>query len=95
MSAENGQTSSFPVLPVRNMALLPHMATSLVVGRAPAVAAVEAALATEDKMLVIVAQKDSAVDAPGLDDLHSMGTLCTNTETGSYRGRTQSGGAGN
>ena len=40
-------------------------------------AAVEAALVTEDKTLVIVAQKDMAIDEPTFDDLYHVGTLAS------------------
>ena len=46
----------------------------LSVGRASSVAAVEAALASEDKEIVIVAQRDSSTDAPTPNDLYSVGT---------------------
>lgn len=37
-------------------------------------AAIEAALATEAKELVIVAQRDAAIEAPTQDDLYAVGT---------------------
>ena len=37
-------------------------------------AAVEAALATEEKTFVVVAQRDASVEQPGLDDLYTVGT---------------------
>ena len=64
-----------PVLPVKSSVLFPHLLLPLAVGRPGSVAAVEAALVTEDKTLVIVAQKDIAVDDPTIDDLHRVGTL--------------------
>jgi ATP-dependent Lon protease len=38
------------------------------------VAAVEAALATEEKEIIVVAQKDNSVDIPGASDLYTIGT---------------------
>jgi len=63
-----------PVLPLRNNVLFPKLVMPLVVGRATSVAAVEAALATEDKTLVIVSQKDAAVEEAKVADLFSVGT---------------------
>ncbi len=44
------------------------------VGRERSVAAVNVALKTEDKMILVVAQRDPAKENPGLDDLHTIGT---------------------
>ena len=49
-------------------------------------AAVEAALATEDKEIVVVAQRDASVDAPHADDLYTIGTRAVIRE--SRRART-------
>src|SRR5712691_6400087 len=46
----------------------------LTVGRPASVAAIEAALAREDKELVVVAQRDASVEAPGPQDFFSIGT---------------------
>src|SRR5579864_9456541 len=43
------------------------------VGRPTSMAAVEAALATEDKEILVVCQRDPAVDSPEKDDLYSVG----------------------
>src|SRR5947209_7044197 len=67
-------TWTLPVLPLKNTVLLPSMFLPLAVGRPNTRAAVEAALATEDKVLVIVAQRDSNQDQPGLTDLYGVGT---------------------
>ncbi|MBL8796575.1 MAG: endopeptidase La [Planctomycetia bacterium] len=66
--------TTLPVLPLKNTVLLPHMFLPLTVGRAASLAAVEAALATEEKLLVVAAQRDSSVEAPGFDGLHATGT---------------------
>ena len=59
---------SLPLLPMKNTALFPHLLMPLSVGRARSIAAVEAALATESKELVIVSQKDSSVEDPDQHD---------------------------
>jgi ATP-dependent Lon protease len=71
-SPENVRT--LPVLPIKNAALFPMMLLPLTVGRATSIAAIEAALATEEKELVVVAQRDASVEEPNLSDLYAIGT---------------------
>ncbi len=66
--------SELPVLPIKNTVLFPHLLMPLSVGRPVSLAAVEAALATEDKMLNVFAQRDSAAEAPQESDLYTVGT---------------------
>ncbi len=63
-----------PVLPLKNSVLFPHLLMPLSVGRPPSVAAVEAALSTEGKEIIVVAQRDHAKDEPVLDDLYTIAT---------------------
>ena len=63
-----------PILPSRTSAVLPYMFGPFVVGRPDTVAAVEHALATEQKTLVVVAQRNADVEAPGPDDVYDIGT---------------------
>lgn len=65
---------TLPVLPVKNTVLFPYLFLPLSVGRATSRAAVEAALSSEDKTLIVIAQRDPANDEPGADDLHTVGT---------------------
>jgi len=76
MSAENttNDTWTLPLLPLKNTVLLPGMFLPLSVGRPNSRAAVEAALATEDKLLIVVAQRDPNNEQVGLADLHAVGT---------------------
>jgi ATP-dependent Lon protease len=69
-------TSSFPVLPLRDIVVFPHMIVPLFVGRDKSVAALEAAMA-DDKEIFLVAQLDPAEDDPSRDDLYSMGVTAT------------------
>jgi ATP-dependent Lon protease len=71
---ETESVSVLPVLPLKNSVLFPHLLMPLAVGRPTSVAAVEAALATEGKEIVIVAQREASTDVPGLDDLYGVGT---------------------
>jgi ATP-dependent Lon protease len=63
-----------PILPLKNALLFPNLLMPLSVGRSSSLAAVQAALATEDKELILVAQKDPSVDTPQQDDLYRVGT---------------------
>src|SRR5947199_8111093 len=67
-------STPWPVLPLKNAVLFPHLLMPLAVGRPASRAAMDAALAREDKTLVIVAQKDSTVEEPASADLYSIGT---------------------
>ena len=72
---ENVRT--LPVLPIKNAALFPMMLLPLTVGRASSIAAIEAALATEEKEIVVVAQRDASVEEPNLS-----GSLCHRHQSG-------------
>ncbi len=69
-----GEMSGLPVLPLKNTVLFPQMVMPLAVGRAASLAAVEAALASEDKMLLVVPQVDSSIETPTADDLFTYAT---------------------
>jgi ATP-dependent Lon protease len=64
-----------PVLPTRGTVLYPRLAMPMAVGRSTSVEAVKAALATEDKSLVLVAQHDPTLEDPAPADLFEVGTL--------------------
>src|SRR5262245_47487758 len=74
LDAPSGGVLELPVLPLKNTVLFPFLFAPLPVGRPNSVAAVEAALATEEKTFVVAAQRDAANDEPALDDLHRIGT---------------------
>jgi ATP-dependent Lon protease len=63
-----------PVLPIKNTVLFPYLLMPLAVGRPTTQAAVEAALASEDKTLLIIAQRDDKAEEPGESDLFTIGT---------------------
>jgi len=69
-------TQSFPVLPLRDIVVFPHMIVPLFVGRDKSVAALESAMAA-DKEIFLVAQLDPGQDDPGRDDLYDMGVIAT------------------
>ncbi len=73
MEMENN-LRTLPLLPLKNSVLFPGLMMPLSVGRAASVGAVEKALATEDKEIVIVAQRDPSADSPRAEDLFTLGT---------------------
>ena len=66
----------FPVLPLRDIVVFPHMIVPLFVGRDKSVAALEAAMA-ETKEIFLVAQLDPAEDDPARDDLYDIGVTAS------------------
>jgi len=69
-------TQTFPVLPLRDIVVFPHMIVPLFVGRDKSVAALEKAM-TGDKQIFLVAQLDPANDDPDRDDLYDVGVIAT------------------
>ena len=67
---------SYPVLPLRDIVVFPHMIVPLFVGRDKSVAALEAAMAA-DKEIFLVAQLDPAEDDPAREDLYEIGVTAT------------------
>ena len=72
MSEEIIQT--LPVLPIKNALLFPYLQMPLSVGRPTSLSAVEAAMASEEMQIIVVAQRDATVEAPKRDDLYPVGT---------------------
>jgi len=68
------QGSVYPLIPLRDVVIFPSMATAILVGRQPSVNAVERAIKS-DKNLVVVTQRNAAVNEPGPDDLFLVGTV--------------------
>ena len=70
-----------PILPLKRTVLFPGTMMPLTVGRERSIAAVEAALKTEDKTLLVVAQRDAQTDQPALEDLYPIGTKAVIKQT--------------
>jgi len=66
----------YPLLPLRDVVVFPHMVVPLFVGREKSIQALEAAM-EGSKEILLVAQKDASTDEPGPDDVFNMGTLAT------------------
>ena len=68
------EKTTYPLLPLRNGVLFPHLDIPVVAGRDETLAAIEASLGREDKLIAVVAQKDPTGEVT-LDNLHDVGTL--------------------
>lgn len=75
-SDQTAAAKTYPLLPLRDVVVYPHMAVPLFVGREKSILALEEGMST-DKKVVLVTQKDPAEDSPVLDDVHQIGTLAT------------------
>ena len=65
-----------PVLPLRDVVVYPSMVIPLFVGREKSIKALDAAM-SDNKKILLVAQKNAEVDDPGIDDIYSIGTVST------------------
>ena len=63
-----------PVLPLRDVVVFPHMVIPLFVGRDKSIRALDLAMES-DKRILLVAQKSAETDDPAAADLHEIGTL--------------------
>jgi len=78
---ENSIVSTLPVIPIKRSVLFPGVMLPITVGRARSVAALDAALKTEEKTVVVVAQRHSDQEEPGIDDLFTIGTKAVIKQT--------------
>jgi ATP-dependent Lon protease len=62
-----------PVLPLKNTVLFPYIILPLSIGREASLQAVDRAL-TEDRLILLVAQRDPMTDQPTPAELHELGT---------------------
>ena len=63
-----------PLLPLRGIMVFPYMIIHLDVGREQSIAALEEAM-VHDRIIMLSAQKDAAVEKPGPDDIFEIGTI--------------------
>jgi ATP-dependent Lon protease len=74
--SELPQDSIFPVLPLRDIVVFPHMIVPLFVGREKSVRALEDVM-KDDKKILLVTQKNAGDDDPKPDDIYTVGTVGT------------------
>ena len=77
---ENAITSpevlTLPMIALRGKVILPNVYTSFDVGRIKSLAAVNAAVDSENPLVFVSAQKDAKVETPSLKDVFEIGTVC-------------------
>jgi ATP-dependent Lon protease len=71
---ETPKSALFPVLPLRDIVVFPHMIVPLFVGREKSIRALEEVM-RDDKQILLVAQKNAGQDDPGTDDIYRVGTV--------------------
>ncbi len=65
---------TYPILPLRDIVIFPHMIAPLFVGRLKSINALETVM-EENKEIVLLTQKKSSTEDPNAEDLFKMGTL--------------------
>ena len=71
---QNTLNPSYPVLPLRDIVVFPHMIVPLFVGREKSVRALEEVM-NDDKQILLAAQIDPGVDDPTSDGIYDAGVL--------------------
>ncbi|NCW14309.1 MAG: endopeptidase La [Rhodobacteraceae bacterium] len=67
---------TYPVLPLRDVVVFPHIIMPLFVGREKSVSALEAVM-QEDQQIVLASQKDPSEDNPTVDTIYDTGVLAS------------------
>ncbi len=74
MSTDEALT--YPLLPLRDVVVFPHMVIPLFVGRPKSIKALEVAMES-GKHILLIAQKTATKDDPTPEDLHAVGCVAT------------------
>ena len=64
----------YPLLPLRDVVVFPHMVIPLFVGRPKSIKAMETAMES-GKSILLVAQRSAAKDEPGPEDMYEIGCI--------------------
>ena len=71
-----GETRAYPVLPLRDIVVFPHMITPLFVGRKKSILALEEVMRS-DTFILLATQKNASDDDPATDSIYEIGTLAS------------------
>ncbi|GAC1334469.1 MAG: endopeptidase La [Beijerinckiaceae bacterium] len=71
-----GQIESYPVLPLRDIVVFPHMIVPLFVGREKSIRALEEVMKA-DKFILLATQKNATDDDPAAEAIYTSGTLAS------------------
>ena len=66
--------TQYPLLPLRDVVVFPHMVIPLFVGRPKSIKAMEIAMES-GKSILLVAQKSATKDDPGPEDMYAIGCV--------------------
>lgn len=66
---------TYPILPLRDIVVFPHMIVPLFVGRDKSVRALEQTMYDTDRTIVLVTQKNASLDDPQSEELYDIGTV--------------------
>ncbi len=72
-----GKTKVVPLLALRDIIVFPHMVVPLFVGRNKSIHALEEAMQSSNKEIMLSAQHRAKTNKPGPDDIYEYGTLGT------------------
>ena len=67
-------STQYPLLPLRDVVVFPHMVIPLFVGRPKSIKAMETAMES-GKSILLVAQRSAAKDEPGPQDMYEIGCV--------------------
>jgi ATP-dependent Lon protease len=70
----SGEILQYPLLPLRDVVVFPHMVIPLFVGRPKSIKAMETAMEA-GKSILLVAQRSAAKDDPGPQDMYAIGCV--------------------
>ena len=70
----NHEPTQYPLLPLRDVVVFPHMVIPLFVGRPKSIKAMETAMEA-GKSILLVAQNSAAKDDPGPEDMYEIGCI--------------------
>jgi ATP-dependent Lon protease len=76
MSTPDHDSITYPLLPLRDVVVFPHMVIPLFVGRPKSIKALEVAMES-GKHILLIAQKSAAKDDPTPEDLYDIGCVAT------------------
>jgi ATP-dependent Lon protease len=71
-----GETRAYPVLPLRDIVVFPHMIVPLFVGREKSIRALEEVM-RNDTFILLATQKNASDDDPATDAIFEVGTLAS------------------
>src|SRR6202049_2600884 len=75
-SIVHGESHSYPVLPLRDIVVFPHMIVPLFVGREKSIRALEEVM-KNDALIMLATQKNASDDDPSPDSIYQTGTLAS------------------